>query len=104
MTLSAQHQHVMLTPRPDKIAETRDIIARTVAQVAAAGPGNGPTSYCITAADDGQQFFVEALFDSQEAVDFHEANVAELVEEFGGVMAAPPEWTIRSVIAMVNAS
>ena len=104
MTLSAQHQHVTLTPRPDKLAETRDIIARTVAQVAAAGPGNGPTSYCITAAEDGQQFFVEALFDSQEAVAFHEANVAELVEEFGAVMAAPPEWTIRSVIAVAKSA
>lgn len=42
MARSAQHQHVTLTPRPDKIAETRDIIARTAARVAAAGPWNGP--------------------------------------------------------------
>ena len=102
MTISAQHQHVTLTPRPDKIAETRDIIARTAERVAAERPANGPTSYCITESEDGQQFFVEALFDSQEAVEFHETNVAELVEEFGAVMAAPPEWTIRSVVAVAN--
>ncbi len=72
MPISTQHHHVTLTSQPDKATETRELLARC------------------------------ALFETQEAVDFHVANVADIVANFGPLMAAPPETIITPVLVSAN--
>jgi quinol monooxygenase YgiN len=100
--MSRQHHHVTLAPRPDKIAETRELLTRAEELVTSKQPENGPTSWCASVSEDGEKFFVAALFENQEAVDFHQANLADIVEEFGAMVAAPPEYTIGTVIAAAS--
>ena len=52
--------------------------------------------------EDSAQFVIDALFESQEAVEFHHGNIADIVKEFGGMMAAPPETVITPVIAAAS--
>jgi len=100
--MSKQHHHVTLTPRPDKTAETRELLARAEELVTSKQPENGPTSWCASVSEDGKKFFVAALFENQKAVDFHQANLADIAKEFGAMMAAPLEITIHTVIAAAS--
>ena len=69
--VSQQHHHVILTPRADKIDETRGLLRECARLVAARKAENGPTSWCFGFDDATKAFFVEALFPSQDAVAFH---------------------------------
>ena len=92
-----QHHHVILTPRADKIDETRGLLRECARLVAARKAENGPTSWCFGFDEATKAFFVEALFPSQDAVAFHQSNVAPTVKQFGALMAKPPETIIRPV-------
>lgn len=102
MTISAQHHHVTLTSQPDKASETRELLAQCAERVASKQPESGPVSWCASAGDDDGVFFVDALFESQEAADFHVANIADIVAKFGSLMAAPPQTVITPVLARAN--
>jgi hypothetical protein len=58
---------------------------------------NGPSSWCFGFDEDKQAFFVEALFAGQEAVAFHQSNIAATVKQFAALMAKPPETSVRFV-------
>ncbi len=45
-------------------------------------------------------FFIHALFETQEAADFHVANMADIVANFGSMMAAPPASIITPVFVV----
>ena len=102
MTISPQHHHVTLTSRPDKASDTRDLLARCAERVASKKAENGPLSWCASVGDDDGVFFIDALFETQEAVDFHVANIADIVANFGPLIAAPPETLINPVLASAN--
>lgn len=102
MTISAQHHHVTLTSQPDRAFETRELLAQCAERVASKKADNGPVSWCASAGDDDGVFFVNALFETQEAVDFHVANIADIVANFGPLMAAPPETIITPVLVSAN--
>ena len=101
MTNTTQHHHVTLTPRADQIEAARDLLVRCAAQVALKQSEGGPTSWCAIFDESRKVFLVEALFPSQEAVAFHQANIQGLLKEFGPMMAAPPETIIQPVFAAV---
>lgn len=94
-----EYQHVTVTPQPDKVAEVRDLLDQVAALVTAKKAENGPMSWCATVSDDGKQFFVEALFENQEAIEFHQANIGDVFVKFFDLIAEPPETTILSVVA-----
>ena len=97
--VAKQHHHVILTPRPDKIDETRRLLQECARLVAARKAENGPTSWCFGFDDVAKAFFVEALFPSRDSVAFHQSNVSATVKQFGALMAKPPETIIRPVEA-----
>lgn len=102
MTISTQHHHVTLTSRPDKASEARELLAQCAERIASKRPENGPASWCASAGDADGVFFVDALFESQEAADFHVANIADIVANFGPLMAAPPQTVITRVLVSTN--
>ena len=97
--MSREHQQFAFTPQPDRISEARELLEAVAERVTSKLAENGPSSWCASVSEDGQQFFVEALFESQEAIEFHQANIADLFVKFEPLLAAPPEINIRSVIA-----
>ncbi len=99
MTHTRQHHYVTLAPRADQIDAARDLLERCAKQVALKQSENGPTSWCACYDEHKKVFVVAALFPSQEAVAFHQANIQSLLREFGPMMAAPPETTIQRVFA-----
>jgi hypothetical protein len=54
--MSRQHHHVTLTPRPDKIAETRELLTRAEVLVTSKQSENGPTSWCASVSEDVSSF------------------------------------------------
>lgn len=97
--MPGEHQHVTITPQPDKVDETRDLLNQVAELVTSKQPDNGPTSWWASISEDGRQFFVEALFENQEAVEFHQANIADVFAQFFDVVAEPPETIIGQVVA-----
>ena len=63
MTASRQHHRAILTPRADKIDETRELLTRARELVTSKQPENGPTTWCASISEDGEQFNVDALFE-----------------------------------------
>jgi quinol monooxygenase YgiN len=102
MTISTQHHHVTLTAQPAKASETRELLAQCAQRVTPKKSENGPVNWCASAGDDDGVFFVDALFENQGAVDFHAANIADIVANFGPLMAAPPQTIITAVIVSAN--
>lgn len=102
MTISTQHHNVTLTCQPDKVSETRELLAQCAERIASKQPENGPVSWCASAGDDDCVFFIHALFETQEAADFHVANIADIVAHFGSMMAAPPATVITPVFVSAN--
>ena len=99
-SLFMKQQHsVTLTPRPEHIAATRDLLEQCAARVVARRDEGGPLAW--SAAFDSARgcFQVEALFADDAAVAFHQANIKDLVAQFGTMMAARPETVIREVFA-----
>ncbi len=91
-----------MTSQPDKASETRELLARCAQRITAKKAENGPVSWCASAGDDDGVFFVNALLETQEAVDFHVANIADITANFGPLMAAPAQIVITRVLVSAN--
>lgn len=102
MTISTQHHYATLTCQLDKVSETRELLAQCAERVASKQPENGPVSWCASAGEDDCVFFIHALFETQEAADFHVANIADIVANFRPLMAAPPATIITPVLVSAN--
>lgn len=95
--MTRQHHHVTLTPQPDKIAEARELLVQCEQRVSARRDENGPRSWFASFDPEKKQFYVEALFDDDAAVAFHQENIKHIVGAFSALMAARPETIIRPV-------
>ncbi|MEI8257002.1 MAG: hypothetical protein WCJ30_15115 [Deltaproteobacteria bacterium] len=64
----------------------------------------GPVSWSCAFEESTGRFYVDALFLSQEAVDFHRANIADITAGavMGPLMAAPRVTTIREVFRVAS--
>ena len=96
--MTKQHHHVTLTQQPDKIDDARELIMQCEERVSARRRENGPQSWFASFDPDRKQFHIEALFDNDAAVAFHQNNIKDIVDAFGTMMAARPETVIRHVI------
>lgn len=96
-TVSTLHHHVILTPRPDQVDATRELLLECARQVSLKKDENGPSSWWASFDEEKGAFLVEALFANQEAVQFHQGNIGPIVKRFGALMAAPPETVVRAV-------
>lgn len=97
-----QHHHVILIPQKDKLEEARDLLLQCAKQISLKRSENGPVSWCASFDEDKKHFHVDALFPSQEAVEFHVNNIQFIVNQFGKLMAAPPETTVKSVFSIAE--
>ena len=100
MTDTMQHHHVVLVPQEDKIHEARELLMQCEKQVSLTRSDGGPISWCASFDETRKHFFVDALFVSQQAVEFHQNNIQQIVNHFGKIMASPPETTVRSVFTI----
>lgn len=96
--MTRQHHHVTLTPQPDKIDKARELVMRCEERVSARREENGPRSWFASYDPERKQFYIEALFDNDAAVAFHQDNIKDIVGAFGALMAARPETVIHQVI------
>jgi len=96
-TASMLHHHVTLTPRPDQVDATRELLHECATQVLLKKDENGPSSWWSSYDEVRGVFFVEALFADEDAVQFHQGNIQPIVERFGALMAAPPDTVVRAV-------
>ena len=97
--MPGEHQHVTITPQPDKVAETRDLLDQVAELVKSKKAEGGPISWSASISEDGKQFFVDALFEDQKAIEFRQTNIAELFMKFFDLVAAPPQTIIGEVTA-----
>jgi quinol monooxygenase YgiN len=95
-----QHHHVILVPQSDKVAAARALLEQCGARVAEKRPANGPLSWSASFDAEKGCFYVDALFASDEAVKFHQANIQDLLAGFRPMMAAPPQTIIRPVFTI----
>ncbi len=102
MVNSMQHHHVVLVPQADKINEARELLLQCERQVALKQSEDGPSSWCASFDEDKQHFHVDALFLNQQAVEFHQDNIQSIVNDFGKIMAAPPQTQIKSVFCNIS--
>lgn len=96
-----QHHSVTLIPKADKIGAARDLLEQCAARVAARKAEGGPASWSAAFDAETGRFYVEAAFQNSAAVAFHQANIEDLVRQFGSMMAARPETIVRPVFSLV---
>lgn len=96
MNPTAQHHHVILTPKAECIEQARDLLIECASQIALHAP-NGPSSWDASYDDEKKVFHIDALFPDQDEVVFHQENILSLTQQFASMMGAPPVVEIRAV-------
>ncbi|PSU45409.1 hypothetical protein C9J12_22875 [Photobacterium frigidiphilum] len=99
MNDTMQHHHVTLIPRGNKVTETYELLLQCAKQVSLKKNENGPISWCASYDENKKHFFVDALFPSQEAVEFHQKNLKPILENASELITAPPETIVRHVFS-----
>ena len=100
MNDTMQHHHVILIPRENKLAEARNLLLECAKLISLKRNENGPTSWCASYDENKKHFFVDALFSSQEAVEFHQNNMEPILKNAGELLAAPPETIVKHVFSI----
>lgn len=96
-----EHHHVILIPQADKIDEARDLLKQSAEKIKAKRHENGPLTWSASFDEGKQHFYVDAIFKDANALAFHQNNMKDLVQQFGPLMAAPPETIVSEVFSDV---
>ena len=102
MTDTMQHHHVILIPLDSKLEETRNLLLECSKLTSLKRDEGGPVSWSASYDENKKYFFVDALFSSQKAVDFHHENMGPLLKNSGELLAARPETIIKHVFSIAQ--
>lgn len=102
MNDTMQHRHAIMSPKPGKIAEIRDLLIQCEKQITLKKAEGGPISWCASFDETTNQFFVDSIFSNEEALTVHQNNIGFILKNFATLLVAPPETTIRSVFTTIQ--
>lgn len=102
MNTTMQHHHVILVPQQDKKAETHELLLRCAKQVSLMKEQNGPASWCASFDDEKQHYYIDALFISQQALEFHQQNLKEILKQADELLVSPPQVIVKKVFSIAD--
>jgi hypothetical protein len=89
MSDTRQHHEATLTPKPESVEATRELLLQCARQVEARQGESWPTTWCASYDEGRKVFVVEALFPDAAAVAFHQANIGPILNAFGALRRRP---------------
>ena len=80
MNDTMQHRHAIMIPKPDKIAEVRELLIQCEKQISLKRAEGGPVSWSASFDETTNRFFVDSIFPSEEALTFHQNNIGPILK------------------------
>jgi len=102
MSNTIQHRQAIMTPKPDKIEEVRELLIQCEQQISSKKAEGGPISWCASFDEETNQFIVASVFANEEALQFHQNNIGAILKSVPALLAAPLETTVHSVFAVAQ--
>ena len=102
MSDTMQHRHAIMIPKPDKIAEIRELLIEVEKQISLRKTDGGPVSWCASFDEATSRFFVDSIFANEEAPTFHQNNIGPILKGIAPLLAAPLETTVAPVFAIAQ--
>ena len=102
MNNTTQHRQAIMTPKPDKIEEIRELLIKCAQQISSRKADGGPISWCASFDETTNRFFVDSIFASEDALKFHQKNIGPILKDVPPLLAAPLETTLYSVFAVAH--
>jgi hypothetical protein len=102
MNDTMNHRRAIMTPKPDKIAEIRELLMKCATQISLKKAEGGPISWFASFEESTNQFFVDSIFLNEEALKFHQNNIGPILKGIPPLLAAPLETTIHSVFTIAE--
>jgi len=102
MNDTMNHRHAIMTPKPDKIAEIRELLIKCEKQISLKKAEGGPISWFASFDESTNQFFVDSVFADEEALTFHQNNIGPILKGIPPLLAAPLDTTIHAIFTMAQ--
>lgn len=100
MNDTIQHRQAMMIPKPDKVAEVRELLIQCEKQISLKKAEGGPISWCASFDETANQFFVDSIFSNEDALAFHQNNIGPILKGIPSLLVAPIETTIHAVFTI----
>ena len=100
MNDTIHHRQAIMIPKPDKVAEVRELLIQCEKQISLKKAEGGPISWCASFDETANQFFVYSIFSNVEALAFHQNNIGPILKGIPSLLAAPIETTIHAVFTI----
>ncbi|MEM7343150.1 MAG: hypothetical protein AAF485_02825 [Chloroflexota bacterium] len=100
MSNTMQHRRAIMTPKPDKVEAVRELLKKCETQISLKKAEGGPTTWFASFDETTNQFFVDSVFASEEALAFHQSNIGPILKGVPALLAAPLDTTIRDVFTI----
>ncbi len=102
MNDTIQHRQAIMTPKPEKIQEVRELLIQCEKQISLRKAEGGPISWCASFDETTNQFFVDSIFANEDALAFHQNNIGPILKGVPPLLAAPLQTTIHTVFAIAQ--
>ncbi len=102
MNNTMQHRHAIMIPKPDKVAEVRELLIKCEKQISLKKGEGGPVSWCASFDEGSNQFIVDSIFSNEEALTFHSNNIGPILKNLPPLLTTPPETAVHLVFTIVQ--
>ena len=102
MNSTITHRQAIMTPKPDKIEEVRQLLVQCEEQIMLRKAEGGPISWCAAFDEETNLFYVTSTFESEESLKFHQGNIGPILKGVPPLLAAPLNTTVRTVFAVAR--
>ena len=102
MSNTMEHRRATMTPKSDKVEEVRELLIRCGEQISLKKAEGGPVTWFASFDETTNQFYVDSVFSSKEALAFHQNNIGFILKDVPALLAAPLETTIRAVFTIAE--
>jgi quinol monooxygenase YgiN len=96
------HRRATMTPKPDKIAQIRELLIKCEEQISLKKAEGGPVSWFASFDETTNLFFVDSIFANEEALAFHQNNIGPILKGIPSLLAAPLETAIHPVFSIAG--
>ncbi len=102
MNDSMNHRRAIMTPKPDKVADIRELLIQCEKQISLKKAEGGPVSWFASFDENTNLFYVDSIFANEEALAFHQNNIGPILKNIPPLLAAPLETAVHPVFTIAQ--
>ena len=77
--------------KPEKLEEFKALIVDSLVQIEAKISENGPMSWNASFDKEKNLIYIDSCYENEEALQFHQNNIKQIVQDAFPLLAGPPE-------------